>query len=102
MKLTPALVIAVCASTAHAAAADPVMCSMVGMLARSIAVDRENGVPYKAEVKRIAQAVKKAPNERATLQMSRHLAQIVYVDMPRLSPDGAYKLAFVSCDAPAE
>lgn len=74
-KLAPALILMICAIVADASPADPLMCSMIGMLARSVVVDRDAGVPYAIEVKHITDAVEQGPNERAALLLSLQLAK---------------------------
>jgi hypothetical protein len=81
------------ATSAMAQARDPSLCARLGHLARSIAQDRDNGVPYKDKLKKINEAAERAPNERA---ISLQLAKAIY-DIPSMTPEGAYKHAYQPC-----
>lgn len=78
---------------------DPAFCEMVGALAHGIAEDRERGVSYKAELGKITGASDGLPSTRGILAIGKAAVKTVYLDMPKLSPEGAYKLHYVACMA---
>lgn len=82
------------------AAPDPRYCQMMSTLAKKIAEDRDKGVSYKAELGLLKGATE---DEEATASMvaiykaARGMAKIVYIDNPKLTPEGAFKLHYVIC-----
>jgi hypothetical protein len=82
------------------AAPDPRYCQMMSSLAKKIAEDRDKGVSYKAELGLLKGATE---DEDATASMAaiykaaKGMAKIIYIDNPKLTPEGAYKLHYVIC-----
>jgi hypothetical protein len=70
-------------------------CARLGQVARSIAQDRDRGVPYQERVRGLDQALARVPDERAVML---RLAKSIY-DIPSMTPEGAYKLATAPCTA---
>lgn len=70
-------------------------CARLGQLARSIAQDRDRGVPYQERIRGLSEALARVPDERA---ISLRLAKAIY-DIPSMTPEGAYKLASAPCNA---
>jgi len=93
------VVVAILAGVINVAAAapDPQYCNAVASLARKIAEDREKGVSYKAELAMLNASMDDIPSKRALNEMARNMAKVIYVEMPRLTPEGAYKLHYVVC-----
>jgi hypothetical protein len=91
---------AIMAANVVAAAPDPRYCQMISTLAKKIAEDRDKGVSYKAELGLLKGATE---DEEATASMAaiykaaKGMAKIIYVDNPKLTPEGAYKLHYVIC-----
>lgn len=81
----------------HAAEPDPRYCHMVSMLAKTIAEDRDRGVDYKAELRQLNGAAEDIPSRRPMLRMAQAMAKMIYIENPRLTPEGAYKLNYVVC-----
>jgi hypothetical protein len=81
----------------NAAAADSRYCEMLGSLAKSIAEDHAKGVSYKAELGKLTGAGDGLPAN--VLQLTMTMAKTIYIDMPKLTPEGAYKLHYVACMA---
>jgi hypothetical protein len=79
------------------AAPNPQLCDMVGSLALRIAQDRDAGMPYKTAVQRHTAAAAGMPP--AFLMMSKSAINTVYLEQPKITPDGAYGLHFQACMA---
>ena len=84
-------------STLAAAAPDPRLCEMLSSLAKGIAEDRDSGTPYKAEFAKLKAAAKGLPSSMGIMEFSKGAVKTIYVDMPKLTPEGAYKLHYVAC-----
>jgi len=82
---------------AHAAQPDPRYCEMVSTLAKKIADDRDRGVSYKAELGLLKGATEDEPHLRPLFRMAQAMAKMIYIENPRLTPEGAYKLNYVVC-----
>lgn len=78
---------------------DPAFCKMAGALAQGIAQDRERGVPYKVEIRNIDANWDGSQSTKGILALAKSAVKTVYLDMPKLSPEGAYKLYYVACMA---
>lgn len=72
-------------------------CHMVASLAKGITEDRDRGVSYKAELGKLKGATEGLPTSTGILQISKSALQTVYLDMPKITPDGAYKLHYIAC-----
>jgi hypothetical protein len=94
-KLLPTFFIV--ASTFAHGEPDPAFCQMNASLAQSIAEDRDKGVHIKAELGKLKGATEGLPSRPDLEKMARSQVQTIYVDMPRLTPVGAYKLFYVAC-----
>jgi len=81
------------------AAPDPKYCELVGSLARGITEDRDRGVAYNAELGKIRGAAEGMPGAEDILTISKAALKTSYLDMPKLTPEGAYKLYYFSCMA---
>ncbi|MDR3480572.1 MAG: hypothetical protein P4L91_07630 [Burkholderiaceae bacterium] len=79
----------------NAAAADSHACGLVADLAREIAVDRDHGVSYKAELGRLIVAYDGQSD--GVLRLAKNIVHVVYIDMPSLSPQGAYNFGYAAC-----
>jgi hypothetical protein len=82
------------------AAQDPAMCELIGSLASGIAVDRNHGVTYNAELGKVKGALQDMPSGKTRndlLAISKSALKTVYLDMPKITPDGAYKYYYVVC-----
>ena|ERR1035437_9486518 len=84
-------------STQATSAPDPRLCEMLSSLAKGIAEDRDNGTPYKTEVAKLKAAAKDLPSSMGIMEFSKSAAKTIYIDMPKLTPEGAYKLHYVAC-----
>lgn len=74
-------------------------CQMLGDLGRGIAMDRERGVSYKAALKKITDAARDTPSFDGIMEIAKVTIQTVYLDMPKITPDGSYKLNYAVCMA---
>lgn len=81
------------------AAQDPAYCQMLGDLGRGIAMDRDKGVSYKAALKKVTDAARDTPSFNGIMAIAKATIQTVYLDMPKISPDGSYKLNYAACMA---
>jgi hypothetical protein len=72
-------------------------CDAMGAAARRLATDRNNGISYKEQTKRIRAAVATTSDPASTEKLFDGLARTVYIEMPRLTPEGAYSFARVAC-----
>ncbi|WP_157463114.1 hypothetical protein [Curvibacter gracilis] len=79
------------------AAKDPAYCKMIADLGRGVATWRDAGVPYDAALKRISSAARDTPSFAGIMQIGQSAVQTAYLDMPKITPDGAYKLYYVAC-----
>jgi hypothetical protein len=84
-------------STIASATPDPRYCQMVSSLAKKIAEDRDKGVTYKAELRVLKSAIDGTPSSGDIYKMAQGMAKIIYVDNPKLTPEGAFKLHYVVC-----
>jgi hypothetical protein len=76
---------------------DPKLCEMVGSLAQGIAEDRDRGVSYNAELGKIKGASQDVHSYQGIMLLSKSALKTVYLDMPKITPEGAYKLHYVAC-----
>lgn len=82
----------------HASAGqDQAFCEMVGSLARGIAEDRDRGISYNAELGKIKGAAQDLPSLKGIVALSKSALNTVYLEMPKITPEGAYKLHYVAC-----
>ena len=95
--IVPTLVLAFSGSAI--AAPDQAFCKMVGSLARGITEDRERGVSYNAELGKIIGATQDLPSSDGILAISKSALNTAYLEMPKITPEGAYKLHYVACMA---
>lgn len=79
------------------AAPNQELCSMFGSLAQGITEDRDRGVSYNAELGKIKGATEGLPSTAGILKFAKGAIHTVYLDMPKLTPEGAYKLHYVVC-----
>lgn len=79
------------------AAPDPAYCGMVAAMAKSITVDRDRGVAYKAELGLLKGATEGEKNMANIYKVASNIARVVYKEMPNLTPEGAYNLHYVVC-----
>ncbi|MBU6503646.1 MAG: hypothetical protein KGQ35_12385 [Burkholderiales bacterium] len=70
---------------------------MSASLARSIAEERDKGVSYDAELGKIIGASHDLPSASGIQQLSVSMLKTIYIDMPQITPEGAYKLYYVAC-----
>lgn len=84
-------------SVGSVTAADDSLCSMYGSLARGITEDRDRGIPYDTERSRLKAAAKGLPSNPGLMQISLSALKTSYLDMPKLTPEGAYKLFYAAC-----
>ena len=82
---------------AHAAQPDPRYSEMVSTLAKTIADDRDCGVSYKAELGLLKGATEDEPHFRPLFGMAQAMAKMIYIENPRLTPEGAYMVNYVVC-----
>lgn len=81
-----------------AAAAPPQeYCDALGTTAQRFAQDRNNGISYKEQRGRIQRAAVGTADPQSTLKLFDGVARTVYIDMPQLTPEGAYKFVRVAC-----
>jgi len=78
---------------------DPAFCKMAGALAQGIVQDRERGVPYKVELGNITAASDGLQSTSGIVALGKAAVKTAYLDMPKLSQEGAYKLYYVACMA---
>lgn len=79
------------------AAPDKRYCEMVASLAKGITEDRDKGVSYNAQLGKLKGASEGVPSAAGILVVSKAILQTVYLDMPKITPEGAYKLHYVAC-----
>lgn len=79
------------------AAPDQRQCEMIGVLAKSIAENRDKGMVYKAQLGLLKGATEGQPRLREIHKTALGMAKMIYIDMPRLTPEGAFKLYYVTC-----
>ena len=84
-------------STLVTAAPDPRLCEMFGLLAKGIAEDRDQGTPFNKESAKLKAAAAGLPSTIGINEFSKGAMQTIYRDMPKLTPEGAYKLHYVAC-----
>lgn len=70
-------------------------CARLGQLARSVALDRDRGIPRQQSISGIEAAAETVAGERAK---SLQLARAIY-DIPSITPEDAYKMAAAPCTA---
>lgn len=78
---------------------DEKYCQIVGLLARGITEDRDRGVSYNAEWRKIKTMAEGEAGEVRLLVLSKSALNTVYLDMPKITPEGAFKLHYVACMA---
>ena len=96
--IIPALLLAL--TSKAFAAQDQAMCEMIGQLANGIANDRDRGVSYNKKKKKVKGALQDLPSGKTRnglLDISKSALRTVYVDMPKISPDGAFNFYYVVC-----
>jgi hypothetical protein len=98
MKIALALICAIVSASAFAAP-DPHYCEMVGSLAKGITEDRDRGVSYQAELGKLKGATGGLASTADIFTIAKTALKVVYLDMPKLTPVGAYKLHYVACMA---
>ena len=79
------------------AASDPAYCEMIGSLARGITEDRDRGVSYNAALGKIKGAAEGVPSAKGILQIAKGTLKMVYMDMPNITPEGAFNLNYLAC-----
>lgn len=79
------------------AAPNQEFCSMVGSLAKGITEDKDRGVSYNAELGKIKGATEGLQSTAGIFKIAKGAIHTVYLDMPMLTPEGAYKLYYVAC-----
>jgi hypothetical protein len=93
--ILPAVLLALTKNTL--AGQTPEYCEMIGSLARGITQDRDRGVSYNAELGKIKGATQDLPSGDEILVISLATIKTVYLDMPKITPEGAYKLNYLAC-----
>lgn len=76
---------------------DPAYCGMVATLARGITEERDRGVSYSAALGKIKGASQDLQSSEGILIIAKAALKTVYLDMPKLTPEGAYMLHFAAC-----
>lgn len=98
MQLKALIFMLAMAGAGSALAAPPEQfCDGIGAIGQRMVYDRDSGISYRAQRERIPVLARGLPDSAAMQRMLREIAKTVYVDMPQLSPEGAYKLFKLMC-----
>ena len=95
--LTATAVVVSAASSSAATISDT--CDGIGLMASKLAEARISGVPYKTQLARNRVTARGTSDAAAMIQLTDALTRLVYVEMPKLSPEGAYNMAHLMCSS---
>ncbi len=72
---------------------------MLGILAKQLVIDRKKGIPRASNISLARDAFSSRP---IALNEIISVINLIYIDMPKLSPEGAYKLVTFACIADSD
>lgn len=74
-------------------------CRVLGEIAKAMVIDRSNGISYASTLSSAGVALSSlnGRTRREGMQEMTSIINLIYIKMPQLSPDGAYKLVALSC-----